>query len=67
MTAKADAVQQKSGGQEILWTDGALRRLENVPLPVRSFAKQMIETMAREQGKPKVDEILMDEAKTRFM
>ncbi|MBI4052170.1 MAG: PCP reductase family protein [Elusimicrobia bacterium] len=49
------------------WTEGAAKRLENVPAPVRSFAKQMIESMARESGVETVDEALMDQAKTRFM
>lgn len=49
------------------WAPEARERLERVPDFVRSFAKTMIEDMARQNGSSRVDAALMDAAKERFM
>lgn len=51
----------------VAWSERARERLEKVPEFVRSFAKSMIEDMARQRGLARVDEALMDAAKERFM
>lgn len=53
--------------QELPWTSEALARLERVPDFIRPFAKTAIEAMARQEGRARVDETLMDQAKDKFM
>ncbi len=48
------------------WTDEARARLDRIPSFVRPMAVTGIERYAREQGYPRVDEAVLDEAKDHF-
>ena len=65
MTAKAQEASPSAA--EVSWDTDARERLERVPDFVRSFAKTMIEDMARQSGSNRVDGALMDSAKEKFM
>jgi len=52
---------------KVSWTAAAKDRLANIPAPIRSMAKVEIERMALEQGLSEVTEMLMDEAKAKFL
>ena len=70
MSAKtqADAASPPGGpAVEVSWSAEARERLERVPDFVRSFAKTMIEDLARQSGTYRVDGALMDSAKEKFM
>ena len=51
----------------VSWTEGASRRLLNVPEEIRPIAKQLIEGMARDRGTGLVDDTMMDLARDTFM
>lgn len=53
--------------QELPWTPEARERLERVPDFIRPFARIAIESLARKEGRGRVDETLMDQAKDKFM
>jgi|SRR5579863_527092 len=57
----------KSDPGEIEWTPEADRRLDNIPSFIRPMAKKEIERIAREKGMTRVTEVLMDQAKEKFM
>ena len=51
---------------EVPWTPPALQRLDKMPDFVRPMAKTGIEKFARDRGYERVDEKVLDEAKTFF-
>lgn len=53
-------------GEEIAWDPEAVRRLENVPAPVRSMARVELERTAAEKGQTRVTVALMEEVKARY-
>jgi len=61
------AHQERPDDGTVQWSDGALRRLQNVPGEIRPIARQLIEGMARDKGTALVDDGLMDEARDTFM
>lgn len=61
------ARQERPADGTVQWSDGALRRLQNVPGEIRPIARQLIEGMARDKGTAVVDDSLMDEARDTFM
>ena len=64
---ESSVTKNPSEANTFLWTETALKRLNNIPEFVRSFAKNMMEKMAKEQGKTCVDDEVMDQAKEKFM
>ena len=52
--------------ETVVWTEGALERLSNIPEFVRPMARQGIEQFAKEGGHAVVDEAVLDEARGRF-
>ncbi len=67
MAATQQAGSASLPAAEVSWNAEARERLERVPDFVRSFAKTMIEDMARQSGSNQVDGALMDAAKEKFM
>lgn len=63
----ADSSGSAPAAAQVSWSPEAQERLERVPDFVRSFAKTMIEDMARGNGSGLVDGVLMDAAKEKFM
>lgn len=59
-----EATAKESEG--IVWTQGALARLENIPEFVRPMARQGIEHYARDAGLDTVDEEVLERARGRF-
>lgn len=51
---------------EVVWTPSAEARLENIPAFVRPMARTGIERFARERGCARIDEALLDEARSFF-
>ncbi|MBI3399330.1 MAG: universal stress protein, partial [Deltaproteobacteria bacterium] len=49
------------------WTDGALKRLSKVPPFAKGMAKKAIEDYAREKGKSKITDEVMDEAAGKLL
>ena len=52
---------------KVSWSPAAKDRLANIPAPIRSMAKVEIERMAIEQGLSEITEVLMDDAKAKFL
>ena len=50
----------------LIWTEGAAKRMANIPAFVRPMAKMGIEKFAKESGRSQVDEKVLDEAKEKF-
>jgi hypothetical protein len=57
---------KESASEAISWTPGALARLESIPEMVRPMAKAGIEMVAKESGRPVIDEDVLTAARTRF-
>ena len=57
--------QARNGG-EVVWDSDAEQRLEKVPAPVRTMARQELERTALDKGQSKVTVALMEEVKGRY-
>ena len=57
--------QARNGGQ-VAWDAEAERRLEKVPAPVRTMARQELERTALDKGQATVTVALMEEVKGRY-
>lgn len=57
--------QARNGG-EVAWDSDAEQRLEKVPAPVRTMARQELERTALDKGQAKVTVALMEEVKGRY-
>ena len=57
--------QARNGG-EVVWDVEAEQRLEKVPAPVRTMARQELERTALDKGQSKVTVALMEEVKGRY-
>lgn len=55
----------KSAVREIIWEDGALVRLENVPVFLRSMVKKGIEQYAKTKGLSRITPDIMEEMRKR--
>lgn len=53
--------------QAMIWEDEALKRLEKIPVFVRSMAKSKIEKAAKEAGENTVTAAFMDANKAKLM
>ncbi len=63
---RAIASPQAEAGADLVWTGGALVRLEKMPEFVRPMARAGIDRYAREQGFSEVDEQVLERAKVFF-
>jgi hypothetical protein len=61
-----DTLLRPRFGAAIDWEPEALRRLDNVPGPVRAMAKVELERTAAERGETRVTVALMEEVKARY-
>ncbi|MFQ5797615.1 MAG: PCP reductase family protein [Bacteroidota bacterium] len=52
--------------QDLIWTEEAEKRLENVPALVRSMARSAIERYALEEGHDKITLEVMDQAREKM-
>jgi hypothetical protein len=57
--------QARNGG-DVPWDRDAEQRLEKVPAPVRTMARQELERTALDKGQSKVTVALMEEVKGRY-
>ena len=65
--AEVQASPEPVGKDEgLLWTPGALERLERIPVFVRPMAKQGIEHWARDNGQDQVTEEVLEMARGRM-
>ncbi|MFQ5803378.1 MAG: PCP reductase family protein [Candidatus Methylomirabilales bacterium] len=55
--------EAKAEGEDLVWTEGADRRLQRIPIFVRPSVKRAIEGFAREKGHQTITEAVMDEAR----
>jgi hypothetical protein len=58
-------LRPRTGGQ-IEWEPEAVRRLENVPTPVRAMAKVELERTAADRGQTRITAALMEEIKAKY-
>ena len=56
-----------TSGQEIVWTDGALKRMERAPVFLRGMVKRLAEKKARELGYREITEDILTEFKGQMM
>jgi len=68
MTGAGGGDGAETGTREdtVAWTPGARERLANIPEFVRPMARAGIEKFARDNGYPRVDEEVLDQAKDFF-
>ena len=59
--------EPETGGQEIVWTDGALKRMERAPVFLRGMVKKLAEKKARELGHHEITEDLLIQFKNQMM
>lgn len=52
---------------DIIWTDGALQRMERAPVFLRGMVKRLAEKKARELGYPEITVEILDQFKSRMM
>ena len=52
---------------DVVWTEEAEKRLQNIPAFIRPMAKKGIERMAKEKGYREITPEIMAEARERFM
>ena len=55
---------QSGYAARILWSEGAAERLNKIPDFIRSMARSGIETFARERGYSRIDERVLEEARS---
>lgn len=56
-----------AGPSEIVWTDGALKRMERAPVFLRGMVKRLAEKKARELGYREITEDILTEFKQQMM
>ncbi len=61
-----ESAEASAGEAPVAWTPGARERLANIPEFVRPMARAGIEKFARDNGYPRVDEEVLDQAKDFF-
>jgi DNA-directed RNA polymerase subunit RPC12/RpoP len=61
-----ESAETAAGEAPVAWTPGARERLANIPEFVRPMALAGIEKFARDNGYPRVDEEVLDQAKDFF-
>jgi hypothetical protein len=59
--------EAETGSQEILWTEGALKRMERAPVFLRGMVKRLAEKKARELGYRAITEDLLTQFKDQMM
>ena len=59
--------ESATGGQEIVWTEGALKRMERAPLFLRGMVKRLAEKKAHELGYRAITEDILTEFKGQMM
>ncbi|HZC68834.1 MAG TPA: hypothetical protein VE201_09480 [Nitrospirales bacterium] len=58
---------EAKGASEIVWTDGALKRMERAPVFLRGMVKRLAEKKARELGYREITEDILTEFKQQMM
>jgi hypothetical protein len=56
-----------AGASEIVWTEGALKRMERAPVFLRGMVKKLAEKKARELGYREITEAILTEFKQQMM
>src|SRR5207245_8102919 len=56
-----------AGASEIVWTEGALKRMERAPVFLRGMVKRLAEKKARELGYREITEDILTEFKQQMM
>jgi hypothetical protein len=56
-----------AGASEIMWTEGALKRMERAPVFLRGMVKRLAEKKARELGYREITEYILTEFKQQMM
>lgn len=67
MSLIGDKTDMASGGPEIIWTDGALKRMERAPAFLRGMVKRLAEKKARELGYHEITEDILNDFKGQMM
>lgn len=58
---------EPGAASEIVWTDGALKRMERAPVFLRGMVRRLAEKKARELGYSEITAELLDQFKTQMM